>query len=82
MVLPNTMQGRPFGPRELAEIRGLIHDHPDWSRYQQSRERARRWNWQGSNGQIKAMAARTLLGKLPLRGWIQLPRAMGSHLKY
>lgn len=79
MVLPNTMQGRPFGPLELAEIRGLLHDHPDWSRYQLSRELARRWNWQGSNGQLKDMAARTLLGKLALRGWIQLPaRRMAS----
>lgn len=73
MVLPTTMQGRPFGPLQLAEIRGLLHDHPDWSRYQLSRALARRWNWHGPNGQLKDMAARTLLGKLALRGWIQLP---------
>lgn len=74
MVLPATMQGRPFGPLQLAEIRGLLHDHPDWSLYQLSRALARRWNWHGPNGHLKDMAARTLLGKLALRGWIQLPR--------
>ncbi|MFM8502761.1 MAG: Druantia anti-phage system protein DruA [Actinomycetota bacterium] len=73
MVLPTTMQGRPFGPLQLAETRGLLHDHPDWSRYQLSRALARQWRWHGSNGQLKDMAARTLLGKLALRGWIQLP---------
>lgn len=73
MVLPNTMQGRPFGPLQLAEIRGLLQAHPDWSRYRLSRELARQWDWYGSNGQLKDMAARTLLCKLAQRGWIDLP---------
>lgn len=73
MVLPNTLQGRVFGAPQLAEIRGLLQAHPDWSRYQLSRQLARQWNWYGSNGQLKDMAARTLLGKLSQRGWIELP---------
>ena len=50
MVLPNRMQGRAFGPRELAEIRGLLQAHPEWSRYQLSRQLARQWDWYGSSG--------------------------------
>ena len=73
MVLPSRMQGRLFGPSELAEIRALLQIHPDWSRYQVSRELARHWNWYSSSGQLKDMAARTLLGKLAQRGWIDLP---------
>lgn len=73
MVLPNTMQGRVFGPLQLAEIRGLLQAHPDWSRYQLSRQLARQWDWYGSSGQLKDMASRTLLNKLSQRGWIELP---------
>ena len=73
MVLPNSMQGRAFGPCELAEIRGLLQAHPEWSRYQLSRQLARQSDWYGSSGQLKDMAARTPLGKLSQRGWIELP---------
>ena len=73
MVLPNRMQGRVFGPDELAEIRALLQAHPDWSRYQLSRQLARQWSWHSSSGQLKDMAARTLLNKLSERGWIELP---------
>ena len=73
MALPNRMQGRVFGPDELAEIRALLQAHPDWSRYQLSRKLARQWSWHSSSGQLKDMAARTLLNKLSERGWIELP---------
>ena len=75
MVLPNTMQGRDFGPTVLEEIRELLRAHPDWSRYRLSRELAQGWNWYSPSGQLKDMAARTLLGKLASRGWIELPAA-------
>jgi len=73
MALPSRMQGRDFGPAQLNEILSLLRDHPDWSRYQLSRQLALRWDWRSANGQLKDMAARTLLLKLSQRGWIELP---------
>lgn len=73
MVLPSRMQGRDFGPAQLNEIRTLLREHPEWSRYQLSRQLALRWNWRSPSGQLKDMAARTLLLKLAQRGWIELP---------
>lgn len=67
------MQGRDFGPAQLLEIQSLLRDHPSWSRYQLSRQLALRWNWRSAGGQLKDMAARTLLRKLSERGWIDLP---------
>jgi hypothetical protein len=73
MRLPTTLQGRPFGPEALAQIQGLLADHPQWSRYRVSRELAALWNWRTPQGQLKDMAARTLLLKLEQHGWIGLP---------
>ena len=67
------MQGRDFGPAQLHEIQSLLRDYPHWSRYQLSRQLALRWNWRSPRGQLKDMAARTLLLKLSQRGWIELP---------
>lgn len=67
------IQGRRIGAKELAEVTGLLATQPGWSRWRLSRELARRWDWQTSTGQLKAMAARTLLLKLEQRGWIALP---------
>ena len=73
MQLPTTLQGRPFGPQQLAQIQALIASEGDWSRYRLSRELARRWDWRTPQGQLKDMAARTLLLKLQQAGWIELP---------
>ena len=73
MSLPTTLQGRPFGPAELAQIHALLREQPTWSRYQLSRELARRWQWRTAAGLLKDMAARTLLLKLEQRGCLQLP---------
>jgi hypothetical protein len=73
MELPTTLQGRPFGPEQLGQIRALIAENARWSRYRLSRELASLWNWRTPRGQIKDMAARTLLVKLQERGWITLP---------
>lgn len=79
MVLPSILQGRPFGPAQLAEIQSLLVQAPQWSRYKLSRELALRWNWRTAGGQLKDMACRALLLKLQQRGWIQLPvRRMAS----
>ena len=67
------MQGRPIGPVELEQVRGLLAAHPDWSRYRLSRDLCRVWNWRSLTGQIKDMAARALLLKLEQRGWVALP---------
>jgi hypothetical protein len=73
MQLPSMLQGRPFGPAALAQIRALLDQQRDWSRYRLSRELARLWDWRTPQGQLKDMAARTLLLKLAQRGWLKLP---------
>jgi hypothetical protein len=73
MELPTTLQGRPFGSEQLAQVQALIGQRDDWSRYRLSRELARLWDWRTPQGQLKDMAARTLLLKLQEQGWIELP---------
>ena len=67
------IQGRLIGEVEVAQIQQLLAEHPQWSRWQLSREVARQWNWRTGAGQLKDMAARTLLLKLEQRGQITLP---------
>ena len=73
MLLPSTLQGRPFGAVQLAEIQGLLGEFPRSSRYQLSRRLATLWNWRTATGQLKDMAARALLLKAHEQGWIKLP---------
>ena len=73
MVLPATLQGRDFGATQLAEIQHLLSANPGGSRYQLSRQLAAQWHWRTPTGQLKDMAARTLLLKLHHQGWIELP---------
>ena len=73
MQLPTMLQGRPFGPEQLAQVQALIGQNCGWSRYRLSRELARSWDWRTPQGQLKDMAARTLLLKLQEQGWIELP---------
>jgi hypothetical protein len=68
-----TIQGRKISGVEIAEIEGLIKENPEWSRYRLSRVLAQRWGWYAASGQLKDMAARTLLLKLHERGLIALP---------
>jgi DNA-binding GntR family transcriptional regulator len=65
------IQGRPIGPAELEQVRGLLAAHPEGSRYRLSRELCRVWNWRSLTGQIKDMAARSLLLKLEQRGLVE-----------
>jgi hypothetical protein len=67
------IQGRVIGPGEVAQVRSLLATHPEWSRYRLSRELCQLWDWRSLTGQIKDMAARTLLLKLAQRGWVTLP---------
>src|ERR1700709_819719 len=73
MPLPTMLQGRPFGPEQLAQVRALIVENDGWSRYRLSRELARLWDWRTPHGQLKDMAARTLMLKLQAQGWLELP---------
>jgi len=68
------VQGRRIGSLEIAEIQALLAENPRWSRWRLSRVLAQRWQWYAASGQLKDMAARTLLFKLHERGLIALPQ--------
>lgn len=67
------LQGRELDAADLENIRGLIASNPLWSRRRISEELAEQWNWRNGVGQLKDMAARSLLLKLNERRLIQLP---------
>jgi len=67
------IQGRVMGRIEVDYVRQLLSENPHFSRYKLSRVLCELWNWRDPNGQLKDMAARTLLLKLEERGWIGLP---------
>lgn len=67
------VQGRRIGSSELGWIRELIAVHPEWGRSRLSMDIAQRWNWRNAAGQLKDMAARSLLLKLERRGLLCLP---------
>lgn len=73
MDAPGIIQGRTIGPGDVASIQRLMTENPQCSRYQLSRLLCQSWNWRDPQGQIKDMAARSLLLKLHERGWITLP---------
>lgn len=73
MLEVQTIQGRQISRIEIAEIQGLIEANPLWSRRRLSQVLAQSWQWYAASGQLKDMAARTLLLKLHERGLIALP---------
>lgn len=68
------IQGRAIGAIEIDLIRRLIAENPSWNRSRVSRELCLRWDWRTPTGQLKDMAARSLLRKLAAMGEIALPR--------
>lgn len=68
-----TIQGRPLDAQALQQLRQWVGENPHWSRWRLSRELATRWDWRNAAGQLKDMAARTLLVKLQQRGLVELP---------
>jgi hypothetical protein len=74
-VEPIRVQGRTLTDDDLRELRALIAQHPEWHRTALSLHLCQLWNWRNAAGQIKDMAARTLLLKLAARGLIELPPA-------
>jgi len=79
---PQTVQGRLVTATDLALIRGLIGDHPDWNRTRISRELCRLWQWADEVGRSKDMACRTLLLKLERRDLIRLPCRQGPSVNH
>jgi hypothetical protein len=73
MFESQVLQGRLLTPTHLDEIRTLIERHPNASRKHLSRLLAQAWNWHSASGQLKDMAARTLMLKLHERQWVVLP---------
>jgi hypothetical protein len=76
MVESMVIQGRELGARDIELIRALQAEHGDWGRTRLSEELCLRWDWRNGRGQIKDMAARTLLVKLERRGHIRLPEQL------
>lgn len=69
------VQGRTVAADQLEWIRRLIREHPQWGRTRISRYLAEQWDWRNGIGQLKDMAARTLLLKLERRGLVELPKS-------
>jgi hypothetical protein len=67
------VQGRRLDGPELEQLRHWVSGHRGWSRRRLSVELASRWDWRNGAGQLKDMAARTLLLKLHQRGLLELP---------
>jgi len=81
---PGIIQGRFIGKAEIEQVRAIIAEHGQWSRRRISEHLAQLWDWRSGSGQLKDMAARTLLLKLEGRGWITLParrRAPSNRMK-
>lgn len=67
------VQGRRLDGPELKKLRDWVSGHSAWSRRRLSVELATQWEWRNAAGQLKDMAARTLLLKLHQRGLLELP---------
>jgi hypothetical protein len=68
------VQGRKISSIEIAEIKALIEANPQWHRHRLSQVLAQRWHWYAASGQLKDMAARSLMLKLHERALITLPQ--------
>lgn len=54
MELPTTMQGRPFGPEQLAQVQDLITQGSGWSRWRLSRGLVVNWPGLGIGAPLRA----------------------------
>lgn len=70
---PISVQGRSLQVSDLSWLNALISSHPDWNRSKLSRHIATEWGWSNAAGQLKDIAARTMLRKLEQRGLLTLP---------
>ena len=67
------VQGRQLESGDIERIHRILEENPSWSRRRLSQALAEEWNWRNACGQLKDMAARSLLVKLHERGYIALP---------
>ncbi len=67
------VQGRRLASADIVRIRELLAGNPSWSRRRLSEVLCAEWEWRNGAGQLKDMAARTMLLKLEARGLIRLP---------
>lgn len=67
------VQGRLLRGSDVEAVRSLLSAHPAWSRWRLSRVLCEQWDWRNGAGELKDMAARSLLLKLQDRGLIRLP---------
>jgi hypothetical protein len=73
MDFPITVQGRCLQRDDIALLNSIIKSNPDWGRSKVSRYIAQLWSWTNSAGQLKDIAARSMLRKLDGLGLIRLP---------
>jgi len=73
MDYPIRVQGRCLRAADISWLRSLMESNPEWNRSKLSRHIAEQWHWRNEAGQLKDIAARTLLRKLEERGLIELP---------
>lgn len=73
MFVPGLIQGRWLDTEDLEALRGLIAEHPHWSRRRVSIALCEVLDWRTASGQLKDMSARLLLNKLAEGGLIELP---------
>jgi hypothetical protein len=73
VFVPGLIQGRWLDTEDLEALRGLIAEHPHWSRRRLSIALCEVLDWRTASGQLKDMSARLLLNKLAEGGFIELP---------
>ncbi len=78
MDFPISVQGRTLFADDIFWIDTLIASNPTWNRSKLSRHIAQHWQWTNAAGQLKDIAARTMLRKLEQRGMISLPPRQSS----
>ncbi len=78
MQTGQVLQGRTVTADDIAYIRCLINDHPEWHRTRLSQQLCQDWDWTNDKGVLKDMAARSLMRKLHAQGLISLPKPVRS----
>ena len=73
MDFPITVQGRCLQRDDIALLNSIMRENPDWGRTKLSGHIARLWHWTNAAGQLKDIAARSMLRKLDQLGLIRLP---------
>lgn len=78
MRVARKIQGRIVTDNDIKTIQSIISFHPNWHRTRISQELCELWDWKNDIGQLKDIAARSLLRRLDREGIIQLPAPVQS----